>query len=112
MTMGPSIGSKERRRLNRCCRKIVWVHPCVVIVASSMMTSGCRPQPSPHVQQIRIATGTKSGVYDQLGRALAEIYNARVPNVIVSTFETTGSLFNVRAIEEGRADLAFSQADV
>jgi TRAP transporter TAXI family solute receptor len=94
-------------------------HACwigsALLVTLSIASSTCersRQHSSPELKRIRIATGSKSGIYDPLGRALAEVYNARVPNVVASAVETTGSLFNVRAVQEGRAELAFSQADV
>ena len=62
--------------------------------------------------QVRIATGSKLGVYAPLGSALATIYNSKIPTIAASAVETTGSVFNLRAVEEGRAELAFTQADV
>ena len=83
------------------------------LLIAAPLAGACRQQPAvPAPRQIRIATGSKSGVYHPLGRALAEIYNKRVPNVAASAIDTTGSLFNVRAVAEGHAELAFTQADV
>lgn len=67
---------------------------------------------SVEARRLAIATGDESGVYYLLGHALAQIYNERIPDVATSALETTGSGFNVQAVEEGRAELAFSQADV
>jgi len=84
----------------------------VLLLIAALAASCAAAPPPPAPIRIRIATGSKSGIYDPLGRALAKIYNKQIPNVSASAFETTGSLFNIRAIEEGRAELAFSQADV
>ena len=68
------------------------------------------PQPSP--RPLVLATGLDSGLYYLLGGTLVDIYNGGIPGVATSALSTTGSGFNVRAVEDGRADLAFTQADV
>ena len=75
-------------------------------------TSACGIEPSSAARRLAIATGDETGVYYLLGGALADVYSAGVPGVTTSVVKTTGSGFNVRAVEEGRAELAFSQADV
>ena len=89
----------------------------VALLLTTTLTglAACRHSPEASDQpprRLRIATGDDSGVYHLLGRRLAEIYNRRLPRVQASVLETTGSGFNVRAVEEGTAELAFSQADV
>lgn len=74
--------------------------------------AGCAPAAGPAPRQLTIATGDETGVYYLLGRTMADIFNERVPAVDASAVETTGSGFNVQAVEEGRAQLGFSMADV
>ena len=74
--------------------------------------AGCAPTADPAPRQLGIATGDETGVYYLLGRTMADIFNERVPTAHAFALETTGSGFNVQAVEEGRAQLGFSQADV
>jgi uncharacterized protein len=86
----------------------------LVVGTALLLTAhaGCSRTDSPQGRQLAIATGDETGVYYLLGRALAAIFNDRVPGVAATALETTGSGFNVQAVEEGRAQLGFSQADV
>lgn len=61
---------------------------------------------------LTIATAGTGGVYYPLGGALAQIYSARLPGVIASAQSTVGSVFNVQAVQQGRADLAFTMGDI
>ena len=74
--------------------------------------AGCTSADAPAARRLAIATGDETGVYYLLGSALANIFTERLPGLVASALETTGSGFNVQAVEEGRAQLAFSQADV
>jgi uncharacterized protein len=76
--------------------------------------SACRSRFDPVAapQQIRIATASRLGVYERLGTALAQAYRTQLPDMTISVLETSGSVFNLLELEEGRADLAFAQADV
>lgn len=61
---------------------------------------------------LTIATAGTGGVYYPLGGALAQIYSAELPGVIASAQSTVGSVFNVQAVQQGRADLAFTMGDI
>ena len=61
---------------------------------------------------ITIATGGTGGVYYPLGGALAQIYSTTIAGVNASAQSTVASVFNVQAIQQGKADLAFTQGDV
>jgi hypothetical protein len=77
-----------------------------------LMSGGCKARQPVAPQQLRIATGGALGIRDLIGRALAETYNARLPNVTASSFPTLSSAVNIQALERGEAELAFTQADV
>jgi TRAP transporter TAXI family solute receptor len=70
------------------------------------------PRAATPQKHLTIATGSRALVYDVLGRALTDIYNRALPQVAVSSLLTTGSADNLRAIEDGTADMGFAQADV
>lgn len=85
----------------------------VAIVLALAAAPGCSPTQgaAPPTRHVRIATGIESGPYNRLGRALAGIYASRIPALTASALETTGSGFNVRAVEDGQAELGFVHAD-
>jgi TRAP transporter TAXI family solute receptor len=61
---------------------------------------------------LTIATGGTGGVYYPLGGALARIYSEQIPGVNASAQSTVASVFNVQAVQQGRADLAFTMGDI
>ena len=61
---------------------------------------------------ITIATGGTGGTYYPLGGALAQIWSTAIPGVNASAQSTVASVFNVQAVEQGKADVAFVQGDV
>jgi TRAP transporter TAXI family solute receptor len=72
----------------------------------------CSPPAAPRPMPITIATGGTGGVYFPLGDALARRFTEQIPGVAASAVATVASVFNMQAVEEGRADLAFTQGDV
>jgi uncharacterized protein len=78
----------------------------IVLIAG---TSGsCAPERRTF---LTIATGGTGGVYYPLGGALAQVYTTHLPGLVASAQATVASIFNVQAVEQGRADLAFTMAD-
>lgn len=77
-----------------------------------MAALGCREAPNQSVTLLTIATGGTGGVYYPLGGALARIYTREIPRVTASAQATVASVFNVQAVYQGKADVAFTQADV
>ncbi len=83
----------------------------VLLVAVHLV--GCRGGgPSAPRRFVTIATGGTGGVYYPLGAALAQAYTARIPGVTASAQSTVASVFNVQAIQRGKADVAFTMGDV
>ena len=84
------------------------------VACSSQATSSGQPA-APTGQPIVLLTGPAGGAYAPLGRALAKAYNARVPGVQVSATSASGpegAADNAEEVEQGKADLAFSRADI
>ena len=52
---------------------------------------------------ITIATGGTGGTYYPLGGALAQIWSTAIPGVNASAQSTVASVFNVQAVEQGKA---------
>lgn len=57
-------------------------------------------------RELRLMTGPVGGTWYPLGGAIAEVVKKRVPNVSISV-GPGGGIANVKAIEEGKADLGF-----
>ena len=74
----------------------------------------CRAEPpvakSPPV--IRITTGLPGMTFKPLGEALAQAFEALLPDAHFEVIETAGSVANLQKLESGEADLGFALADV
>lgn len=75
-------------------------------------SSGCTRPPALPPATITILTGGTGGSFYPLGAALAEIYSGRIAGLRAVAQSTVASVFNVQAIENGKADMAFTQGDV
>lgn len=63
------------------------------------------------VRFLSIATGGTGGVYYPYGGALAGIYTEQVPGLQVTAEVTGASVDNLKLLQQGRVDLAFTLAD-
>ncbi|MEA2313463.1 MAG: uncharacterized protein QOI03_155, partial [Solirubrobacteraceae bacterium] len=63
-------------------------------------------------KQLRIATGVQGGVYRVYGTALAKLVNTYLSPLHASAIGTDGSVENLQRLADGRANVAFSVADV
>ena len=63
------------------------------------------------VRFLSIATGGTGGVYYPYGGALARVLTAKLPNTQVTAEVTAASVDNLKLMQQGRADLAFTLAD-
>lgn len=86
--------------------------PPLTALALVLSLSGCGSPPAAPGRTITIATFEPGGIYHLLGEALAKIYQQKIPGLTVQVQTTGGSVFNVRAIQRGDADLAFTLSDV
>lgn len=62
--------------------------------------------------QLVIATGRQHRDFDLIGQALAQVYAKEIAEMNFSTVSTGGSVFNVRALQDGQVQMAFVQSDV
>ena len=64
-------------------------------------------------QEIVIGTGSKAGVYYQVGRAMCRLLNAEtdVHGLTCQALETAGSIFNLTNVRSGQLDLGVAQSD-
>lgn len=76
-----------------------------------LCATGCT-EPAAEPVQLRIVTGSRTGVYYVFGQTLATIINRELPGVRASVMVTTASAENVELISTGGAELGFTQADI
>src|SRR5262245_45194172 len=88
----------------------------LLALAGSICTTSCgTTDASTSPQNVTLLTGPSGGAYFPLGKALADVYNAKIPQARVSAQGAdgpTGAGGNAEAIESGQADLAFSRSDL
>lgn len=62
---------------------------------------------------IKIATASKKGVYNEAGKGIQALVNAReeLIHINVELENTEGSVYNINAIIDGSVDMAFAQSD-
>jgi TRAP transporter TAXI family solute receptor len=77
---------------------------CLLLIASS----ACARDETRHLS---IATGGTGGVYYPYGGALARVLTAHVPQVNATAEVTGASVDNLKLLQLGRVDLAFTLAD-
>jgi TRAP transporter TAXI family solute receptor len=63
------------------------------------------------VRTLIIATGPRGGGYEPLGEALARTFTDQIPGLQARAQVTAGGVFNVDAVQDRGADLAFTQGD-
>jgi len=67
------------------------------------------------VRPVTLFTGPSSGAYYYLGKALADVYNTKIPDAHVTAVGNDGpggAGVNAAAVEAGEADLGFSRSDL
>lgn len=81
-------------------------------IALSAAASGCeRPHQSDPPIALTLATGGQGGAFYALGPVLARFWSEHIPALEVRT-EPGGSGLNVEWLQDARADIAFTQADI
>lgn len=77
----------------------------------ALIMAVCGAAPAIAQTDIAILTGSTSGVYYPLGNALSSIFLKAIPGVRSSVQVTQGSIENLRLLQEGQGELAFSLGD-
>jgi uncharacterized protein len=81
-----------------------------LILAAAALAAFCAT-PAPAQTNLVILTGSTSGVYYPLGNALSSIFIKSIPGARSSVQVTQGSVENLRLLEAGDGELAFSLGD-
>ena len=84
-------------------------------VCSAIFLTGCGGQQSdntPKEHFLHIATGNTSGTYYPIGGAISEILNSKIDKMHSSVQATSGSIANVKLLNDGTVELAIVQNDI
>ena len=65
-----------------------------------------------HADEILIGTGSKSGVYFQVGRSICRLLQRNAEDVSCKPLETAGSVSNLANVEGGALELGIVQSDI
>ncbi len=82
----------------------------LAVSASAALCAGCgsgEPQ-----MFVTVLTGNPSGVYYPLGVGLSQLFRTAIPEANLSVQATAASAENLRLLEAGRGELAFTLGDV
>lgn len=86
-----------------------------VVVLLSVTLAGCNPQELAKsrggTRRLSIATGGTGGVYYPYGGGIAKVISESLPNVEATAEVTAASVDNLKLIQSGKADIAFTLAD-
>ena len=111
-----SRGSRRRIRRLSALHELTAVHASQTLglaaaLAAPVWPAAPRPPQTPPTS-LTLLTGGTGGSFYPLGAALAEIYSQRIPGIRAVAQSTVASVFNVQAVQQGKADVAFTQGDV
>ncbi|WP_432844160.1 TAXI family TRAP transporter solute-binding subunit [Dactylosporangium sp. CA-092794] len=84
----------------------------LLAAASTALLGACEPGGDEASGPLRIATGSPGAVYYRYGSAIAELTRRYLPKVHATVLTTNASKENVAFVLDGRADVAFTQADI
>lgn len=81
-----------------------------LVLVAGLSVAACARGTRP-VRRLSIATGGTGGVYYPLGGALARLIGQHVPGVEATAEVTAASVDNLKFLQRGEADIAFTLAD-
>jgi TRAP transporter TAXI family solute receptor len=87
--------------------------PLSAFIVFAACGGACQSRPAPAAPEpLTILTGGTGGSFYPLGEALAGLYTQKIPSIRMTAQSTVASVFNVQALQQGKADVAFTQGDV
>lgn len=82
---------------------------CLLSSVFCLLIAACTSGPSPVF--LSVATGGTGGVYYPYGGGLAKLISEKIPGVQATAEVTGASIDNLKLMQQGRANLAFTLAD-
>ena len=97
--------------------RFLFLSSAVLVALCALGTAACETATgaSGPVRPVTLFTGPSSGAYFYLGKALADVYNKKIPDAHVTAVGNDGpggAGVNAAAVEMGEADLGFSRSDL
>ena len=87
----------------------------LVLLAAALAAAGFSPREYARLHggtvRLSIATGNTGGVYYPYGGGLAKVISQSVPNVDATAEVTNASVDNLKLIQQGKVDIAFTLTD-
>src|SRR6187402_576426 len=91
------------------------IFTAIVVFAVGLAASGFDPREFARrhggTLRLSIATGNTGGVYYPYGGGIARIISQSLPNVDATAEVTSASVDNLKLIQQGKADIAFTFGD-
>lgn len=87
----------------------------MALFCSTTLLAGCGGSNADNTvkeRYLHIATGNTSGTYYPIGGAISEILNSKIADMHSSVQTTSGSIANIKLLEEGTVELAIIQNDI
>lgn len=92
----------------------------VALICSTTLLAGCggneipaeKTKPDIKEHYLHIATGNTLGTYYIIGGAVSELLNEKIPDMHSGVQTTSGSIANVKLLQEGVVELAIIQNDI
>jgi TRAP transporter TAXI family solute receptor len=81
------------------------------LMAALICIGSAIAEPKASIRFINVLTGGTSGVYYQVGVALAQVYGNALPESKVSVQATKASIENLNLLQAGRGEVAFTLGD-
>src|SRR5690606_5046230 len=85
---------------------------CVAATLAILAAVSACGQGTGGVQRLSIATGGTGGVYYPYGGGIAQVLTEHLPGVEATAEVTAASVDNLKFLQQGSSDLAFTMADI
>jgi len=91
------------------------VFPLIVVLVLGGLSAACNPREFARehggITRLSIATGNTGGVYYPYGGGLAKVISESIPRVEATAEVTSASVDNLKLLQLGKVDIAFTLAD-
>jgi uncharacterized protein len=84
---------------------------CALLLSVAAFITACSGGQQSNVRFLAIGTGGTGGVYYPYGGAIARLISEKLPNVQATAEVTGGAVDNLKLLQLGKVDLAFTLAD-
>lgn len=99
----------QRRQTGGATRGLA---PIVLTAAIAQGCAAAAPVPPAASEAVRLGTGARGGSFHAMGETLVRTRQSEAVASVLENVETAGSVSNLKALQQGTADCAFSYADV